>query len=162
MKPPQASIIPKSCMIILLIALLALPAPAAADGLLNLTMPDPPNISINITPWDPESSYYTRYWFDWNDGVGTFQPYGFLQSIVRPLTDIFGYWIFCILWFIYLWGVWARERAIELTIVMMLITGPLWGLLLPPESYFYGYICLALGIAAIILRLVKSKLQAGY
>ncbi len=138
----------------LLLTLIFIPSTAAADGLLNITAPDPPQININITPWDPETSYFTRYWFNYE--TGDFQPYGFLQSITLPFTDIFGYWFFCILWFIYLWGVWARERAIELTIVMMLITGPLWGLLLPPESYLYGLICLAMGISAVIYRLIKK------
>lgn len=128
--------------------------PAAADGLQDITLPDPPEININITPWDPETSYYTRYWFDYQ--TGQFQPYAFLQSITLPFTDIFGYWFFCILWFIYLWGVWARERAIELTVVMMILTGSLWGLLLPPESYLYGLICMAMGITAVIFRLIKK------
>lgn len=107
----------------------------------------------NITPWYPETDFYTRYWFDYVSG--TFAPYGFLQSITLPYTNIIGFWFFAILWFIFLLGVWNRERMIELTVVMMLLTGSLWGLLLPPETYWYGMALMALSIAAIVYKLYK-------
>lgn len=136
--------------ILVAVALLAPPA-AAYD------ISPPPTFTfptINITPWDPETGYFTRYWFNYE--TGEFQPYGFLQSIMMPFTDLMGYWIFVALWGVYLFGVWNRERSIELTMVMMLIGGPLWGLLLPEETYQFLYICLAMGLAAIAYKLYKS------
>lgn len=145
---------PALITLVTLIVLSLLVQPVAADNVLTIVPPtfNPPQ--INITPWDPETGYFTRYWFDYE--TGAFQPYAFLQSIMMPFTDIMGYWIFIILWGVYLFGIWNRERSIELTMVMMLIGGPLWGLLLPPETFQFLYVCIAMGLAAIAYKLYKS------
>jgi len=132
-------------------ALFLTPVSATTD-IDNITFPALSTVD-NITAWYPETDFYTRYWFDYV--AGTFAPYGFLQTMTLPFTNIIGFWFFGIIWFIFLVGVWNRERMIELTVVMMLLTGSLWGLLLPPETYWYGMALLALGIAAIIYRLYK-------
>lgn len=109
---------------------------------------------IDIPPWNPETGVYTSFWFDYENG--DFLPYGFLQSLTVPWTDIIGYWFFLAIWGIYIYGVWNRERAIEMTLVMMLLSGTMWGLLLPPESYLYLYLFIAMGIAAVVYKLYKS------
>lgn len=132
---------------ILILAILAaafLITPAAADFTI-----------IDIPPWNPETGIYTSYWFDYENG--DFMPYGFLQSLTVPWTDLIGYWFFLAIWGVYIYGVWQRERAIEMTLVMMLLSGTIWGLLLPPESYTFLYLFLAMGIAAIIFKLYKSR-----
>lgn len=132
---------------ILILAILAaafLITPAAADFTI-----------IDIPPWNPETGIYTSYWFDYENG--DFMPYGFLQSLTVPWTDLMGYFFFLAIWGVYIYGVWQRERAIEMTLVMMLLSGTIWGLLLPPESYTFLYLFLAMGIAAIIFKLYKSR-----
>lgn len=109
---------------------------------------------IDIPPWNPETGIYTSYWFDYE--TGDFMPYGFLQSLTVPWTDLMGYFFFLAIWGIYIYGVWQRERAIEMTLVMMLLSGTIWGLLLPPESYTFLYLFIAMGIAAIVFKLYKS------
>lgn len=109
---------------------------------------------IDIPPWNAETGIYTSFWFDYENG--DFLPYGFLQSLTVPWTDIIGYWFFLAIWGIYIYGVWNRERAIEMTLVMMLLSGTMWGLLLPPESYLYLYLFIAMGIAAVVYKLYKS------
>lgn len=141
-------------ILFLLLTGIALIAPPAAAASTSLTPPDITFPQLNISPWDPESGYYTRYWFDYEEG--TWQPYAFLQSIMMPFTDLLGYWVFVILWGVYLFGVWNRERSIELTLVIMLISGTMWGLLLPPETYQYFYLCIAMGLAAVVYKLFKK------
>lgn len=109
---------------------------------------------IDIPPWNPETGTYTGFWFDYE--TGDFLPYGFLQSLTAPFTGIIGYWFFLAVWAIYIYGVWNRERSIELTLVMMLLSGTFWGALLPPESFIYLYLFIAMGIAAIIFKIYKS------
>lgn len=109
---------------------------------------------IDIPPWNPETGVYTSFWFDYENG--DFLPYGFLQSLTVPWTDIIGYWFFLAIWGIYIYGVWNRERAIEMTLVMMMLSGTMWGVLLPPESYLYLYLFIAMGIAAVVYKLYKS------
>jgi hypothetical protein len=125
-------------------------APTAAAALLTS-----PAAAANITilPWYAENGEYTRYWFDWSAGL--FQPYAFLNSITLPFTDIIGYWFFVLIWGVYLFGVWSRTQSLAMIAIVMLIGGPLWGMLLPPESYIVGYLCLAMGFTAIIFKLVK-------
>lgn len=122
--------------------------PVSADD----TISNP--VILNISSWDPETGYYTRYWFDYESG--DFAPYGFLQSMTMPWTDLMSYWFYLILWIVYIFGVWNRGYAIHLTIVMMILTGVMWGLFLPPESYTYLYLMMALGISAIMYKLYKS------
>lgn len=122
----------------------------AAAGLAALVTP----AAANLTAWYPDTGEYTRYWFDWS--AGEFAPYGFLNSIILPFTDIVGYFFFVLLWGVYLFGVWNRAQSIELVVVALLIFAPLWGILLPPESYPVGLICLAIGISAIIYKLWKK------
>lgn len=110
--------------------------------------------SNNITAWYPQNDQYTQYWFNW--GNETFAPYSFLESVTLPFTDAIGYWFFVILWGAYLFGVWNRAMSIEIIVVTMLILCPLWGALLPPESYPVGMICLAIGLAAIAFKLFKK------
>lgn len=113
-----------------------------------------PAAAFNFTAWYPEAGEYTRYWFDWS--AGEFAPYGFLNSVTLPFVDIVGYFFFVLLWGVYLFGVWNRAQSIELVVVALLIFAPLWGLLLPPESYPVGIICLAIGITAIVYKLYKK------
>lgn len=111
--------------------------------------------SANITAWYPQVGEYTRYWFDWS--AGTFNPYGFLNSIALPFVDTVGYFFYVLLWGAYLFGVWNRAQSIELVTIALLILAPLWGFLLPPESYPVGLICLAIGISAIVYKLYKRQ-----
>lgn len=143
----------------LLLCLLIVPAAA------NTSTADPYNLSylqvnvslpenVNVTPWYAATGEYTKYWFDY-DGTGDFLPYSFLMSITQPYTQVIGSWFFIALWLVYVLGVWNRERGIELTIVMMLITGSLWGLLMPFESFWTILVMMAIGITGIIFRLIK-------
>lgn len=110
--------------------------------------------SLNVTGWYPQYDQYTQYWFNW--GNETFAPYSFLESITLPFTNAIGYWFFVILWGAYLFGVWNRAMSLEIIVVTMLIMTPLWGALLPPESYPIGMVCLAIGLAAIAFKLFKK------
>lgn len=121
--------------------LIAFAGKAAAEG-------------VDVTPWYPQNDHYTQYWFNW--GNETFAPYSFLESVTLPFTDAIGYWFFVILWGAYLFGVWNRAMSLEIIVVTMLILCPLWGALLPPESYPIGMICLAIGLAAIAFKLFKK------
>lgn len=120
-----------------------------------LVMPAAANFTIiDIPPWNPETGIYTSYWFNYTSGE--FLPYGFLQSLTVPWTDMLGYFFFLAIWGVYIYGVWQRERAIEMTLVMMLLSGTMWGLLLPPESFIFLYLFIAMGIAAVVFKLYKS------
>lgn len=130
-------------IIILAILMSCLMSSACAD----------PNI-MDIPDWNPETGIYTSYWFDYTNG--DFMPYGFLQSLTSVWTNELGYWFFLIIWGIYIWGIWNRERAIELTLVVMLLTGTMWGALLPPESFSYLYLFIAMGVASILWKVFKS------
>lgn len=110
--------------------------------------------AANVTAWWPDTGEYTRYWFDWS--AGTFSPYAFLNSVTLPFVDIVGYWFFVLLWGVYLFAIWNRAASLEIVVITMLIAGPLWGLFLPAESFPIAYLCLAIGIAAIVFKLWKK------
>lgn len=133
----------KTKILILAILMTCLMGAAAADPII-----------MDIPGWSPETGVYTSFWFDYQ--TGEFLPYGFLQSLTVPWTDMMGYWFFLIIWGIYIFGVWNRERGIELMLVVMVLTGGIWGALLPPESYAYLYLFMAMGMAGILWKVFKS------
>lgn len=133
----------KCKILFLAILMTVLTGAAAADPLV-----------MDIPGWSPETGIYTSFWFDYQ--TGEFMPYGFLQSLTVPFQDVMGYWFFLLIWGTYIFGVWNRERGIELMLVVMLLTGGIWGVLLPPESYLYLYLFMAMGIAGILWKVFKS------
>ena len=110
----------------------------------------------NLTAWYPQYGEYTQYWFSWGSNESVFEPYSFLESVTLPFTGAIGYWFFVLIWGCYLFGIWNRAQSIEIIVITMLIMFPLWGALLPPESYPIGMVCLAIGLAAIAYKLFKK------
>lgn len=133
----------KTIFVWLALALLALVSPAAAgisDG--NFTAPE--------IDYDLRSGTYTQYWLDFSNG---FPAYGLIYAICLPFISIFGYWFFAMLWFLYLGLSYMRTGDVTLPLTVGLISGAVWGAIMPPETFIVGYVMLATSIVAILMKL---------
>lgn len=133
----------KTMFVWLALALLALVSPAAAgisDG--NFTAPE--------IDYDLRSGTYTQYWLDFSNG---FPVYGLIYAICLPFINIFGYWFFAMLWFLYLGLSYMRTGDVTLPLTVGLISGTVWGVIMPPETFIVGYVMLAACIVAILMKL---------
>jgi len=108
-----------------------------------------------ITPpdlenYDLRNGTYTQYWLDFSNG---FPVYGLIYAICLPFINIFGYWFFAMLWFLYLGLSYMRTGDVTLPLTVGLISGTVWGAIMPPETFIVGYVMLATSIVAILMKL---------
>lgn len=100
--------------------------------------------------YDLRNGTYTQYWLDFSNG---FPVYGLIYAICLPFINIFGYWFFAMLWFLYLGLSYMRTGDVTLPLTVGLISGAVWGVIMPPETFIVGYVMLATSIVAILMKL---------
>jgi len=126
---------------VLLIGMLV--PPVSAGGYDNFTW----NASDNIDIWN---GTYTRYWLNLTGG---FPWYGIMYAIVAPFMDIMGAYFFAVMWFLYLTITWFRTGNVTMPLVVGIISGTMFGALMPPEVQTIGYVILGICGATILVRL---------
>ena len=142
------------CLIVIL--MIALIPTAAADETSTTAEPFPTyDKTIDLTPWNPQTDEYMRYWV--KGDLQHLDPLGFIYSFVHVFDKFFGEFIIIVFYAIWLFLVWNRSRGAELTVLGMLCTGSLVGVLLPTYSFGYLLLILGMGMASIIFRLMKNK-----
>jgi hypothetical protein len=126
---------------ILPILLLLLPGAVSAVGYDNFTAP--------TIDYDIREGQYNQYWLT---DLTSFPVYGLIYAICKPFIDIFGYWFFAILYFVYLGTSYLRTGSVTLPVTVGLISGTVWGAIMPPETFVVGYVLLATGIVTILIK----------
>ena len=138
------------------ILMIALIPTATANETLTTAEPFPTyNKTIDLTPWNPQTDEYMRYWV--KDDLQHLDPLSFIYSFIRVYDKHFGEFTIIVFYAIWLFLVWNRSRGAELTVLGMLCTGSLVGVLLPTYSFPYLLLILGMGMASIIFRLMKGK-----
>lgn len=103
-------------------------------------------------PWNDSS---VGSWF--NVSTGLFDPVVFFESAVSPYTDYLGSFFYLILYSSFCLLVYMRSRGIELLTVSIGVTFGVWAVAMPPETLYVFLICIAIGITAILFRLLKRR-----
>ena len=83
-------------------------------------------------------------------------PIGLLKMVIAPFLDVFSYWFFAVIYFLFIGMLWIKNQDITLPVVLAMIIGAVMRLALPPEAHMVGYIFVGLGIAVILYRVVRS------
>jgi hypothetical protein len=117
-------------------------------------LPDLANVTLDFP--DIQNGTFTSYWFD--PGSAVLNIWGFIYSLVLPFIQIFGYWVFAIIWFIYLGGVYWRAGDVTLPLVIGMISGSVMGIILPVEAQFVGIILFALGLVGVTIKYLIERL----
>jgi PKD repeat protein len=108
--------------------------------------------------YDMANGTYLQYWLFNVTTFGDIPVYGFAYGIMAPLMNVWGYWVFVMFWFAYLFIVWIRTSDIGLPIVIGLLTAGVWGLFFPPEAMQFAYLMFGLSIAALLTKLAIEYL----
>jgi len=140
---------------VLILVMLAV-QPAAA--VINVSeIPTPAfNASLLNIDYSFHNGTYTQYWMNMTGG---YPVYGFIYAIVLPFTEFFGAWFYAILWFLFLGMTYLRTGSVTVPVTIGLISGTVWGALMPAETYLVGYLLLAVSITVIIVKLyLRDKL----
>ncbi|MFA5407574.1 MAG: hypothetical protein WC343_02260 [Bacilli bacterium] len=78
--------------------------------------------SANTTwSWDPETGYYTGYWFSRdNDFIDV---HGLFYSLMLPLTGVFGGWVYLMMWGTFCMALYLWTQDTTLPFVVGVLTG---------------------------------------
>ena len=128
-------------LLLLLVSCVVMPVAADAVNYTGLTAPDYAN------------GTYTRYWM----ANTTFDGFGFAYSLALPFIGLVGMWFFVLLWFAYLARCWIRSGDVTIPIVVALITGPIIGVVFPPEAAMAGQVMFGLAIAATVVKVMIDR-----
>ena len=108
--------------------------------------------------YDMANGTYLQYWLFNVTTFGDLPIYGFGYGIMAPLMNVWGYWVFVMFWFAYLFIVWIRTSDIGLPIIIGLLTAGVWGIFFPPEAMQFAYLMFGLSIAALLTKLAIEYL----
>lgn len=123
-----------------------------------IVLPIVPGMAVNIDNVTiPDFNYgtYTRYWY--NPDNQAFDAFGFGYSIVAPFTTLLGPWFFVLIWSAIIYRSYERTGTIVLPIVLGLLTGPIWGVLIPQEAAMVWLVMFGIGIAALITKYMIDR-----
>jgi hypothetical protein len=130
-----------------------------------------PNASMNMTySYDMYNGTYMRCWLfnmtnqDYNhtahgyNSTGLdFDIYGIAYCLMLPILNVWGYWIFLIVWSLYLLMVWIRTNDIALPLVIGIITAGVWAMLIPTSAYLYIGVMFAVALASILFKAFTDR-----
>lgn len=109
---------------------------------------------------DLPNSTYLRYWLPslLAGENTTFSVYGFATSLMKPMVNVFGFWIFLIIWALYIFSVWVRSQDVTMPVIIGILTIGTFGILFPKESLPVIIIMFVICGAIIITKLVKDSI----
>jgi PKD repeat protein len=130
----------------------------------------PPTIAPQLTPWDASytftgntaidlpNSTFLKYWLQNWTQTGEFSVYGFVTGLMQPLLNVFGFWIYLIIWALYLFAVWIRSQDVTLPLIVGVLSIGTFGLLFPKESLPVIIIMFVVCGAIILTKLLKDSI----
>lgn len=136
----------------LLILALVVPAGATYTGDIPVPTPIP---ELNVNGYNALTDEFIGMLFNTTDN--TLDLWGFTLAMFDPYRNILGNWVFIILIFCWIFSLWFRTSNIAYVFLISATVVPLMGGLLFPEHMIIYIILGAVGITAIIYKLVKSR-----
>lgn len=114
------------------------------------------NKTISLTPWNPQTDEFMRYWTSGED-LQHLNPMGFIYSFVYVYSQFFGEMLIIIFYCMWAFLVWNRSHGAELIVLGAIATAGTIGLIMPTYFTPFLLIIIALGMSAILFRLMKSR-----
>lgn len=109
---------------------------------------------VNITVPDFNNGEFTRYWYHEQQD---FDGFGFAYGLIAPFTSLFGPWFFAIIWSAMIYRSYDKTGTITMPITLGILTGTVWGVVMPTESITIWTILLVIGIAAIVVKYLVER-----
>jgi len=131
----------KQLLFLLLLALCAVPVTAAGGETFD---------------WDPETGYYTGYWFSRdNDFIDV---HGLFYSLMLPLTAIFGSWLWVVMWGSFCMALYLYTQDSTLPFVIGVLTGSMMAFLMGEDGVVVLLLTMAFCGGGILTKVLLGRL----
>lgn len=109
---------------------------------------------INIDPdavrYDARNGTYLSYWL--NSSVTELPVAGYVWSLILPLWIYLGWWIFPILFFVFMMGIYLRTQDVGLPLVAGAVASTVMGVFFPWEAKIIAGMVLALCLGGLLVH----------
>jgi len=112
--------------------------------------PEPPVGMQHPIGFDFANGTYLHYWI--NGSVTELPVYGFIWSLILPLWNFFGWWLFAIFWFVFVMGIYLNTQEVGLPLIAGAIAGTVMAVFFPWEAKIIAGLVLALCFAGLLIR----------
>ena len=113
------------------------------------------DISTSAVRYNPANGTFLRYWINTSSTELPVRDY--IWALILPLWLFFGWWIFAILWFVFLVGVWIRSEDIGMILIVGGVTGSVLVAFFPWEAKVVGTLILAISFAVLIMDAMYGR-----
>ena len=112
--------------------------------------------SANTTwTWDPETGYYTGYWFSRdNDFIDV---HGLFYSLMLPLTGVFGGWVYLMMWGTFCMALYLWTQDTTLPFVVGVLTGSMVAFLMGEDVAIVMLLTMAFAGGGILAKVLLGR-----
>lgn len=114
-------------------------------------------VTANSTTWswDPETGYYTGYWFSRdNDFIDV---HGLFYSLMLPLTGVFGGWVYLMMWGSFCMALYLWTQDTTLPFVVGVLTGSMVAFLMGEDVAIVMLLTMAFAGGGILTKVLLGR-----
>jgi hypothetical protein len=108
------------------------------------------DISPSSVTVDFANSTYLSFWL--NTSVTDLPVYGYAWSMILPFFNFLGWWLFPIILFVFMTGIYLKTSEAGLTLISGLIASTVMGVFFPWEAKIIAGLVFALCLAGILVE----------
>lgn len=117
--------------------------------------PTPPPTHGAAFRWDPETGYYTSYWFN---REGSFiDVHGLFFALMLPLTQIFGSWVFLIIWGTLCMGLYLYTQDTTMPFIVGILGGSMMAFLMGEDALVVMLLTMAFAGGGILAKVLLGR-----
>lgn len=117
--------------------------------------PTPPPTHGSAFKWDPETGYYTSYWFN---REGSFiDVHGLFFALMLPLTQIFGSWVFLIIWGTLCMGLYLYTQDTTMPFIVGILGGSMMAFLMGEDALVVMLLTMAFAGGGILAKVLLGR-----
>jgi len=131
----------KQLLFLLLLALCAVPVTAAGGETFD---------------WDPETGYYTGYWFSRDNEF--IDVHGLFYSLMLPLTAVFGGWTFFIMWASFCMAFYLYTQDSTMPFVVGVLGGAMMAFLMGEDAAVVMLLTMAFAGGGVLAKVLLGRL----
>ena len=121
----------------------------------NIADPTPPPTHGAAFRWDPETGYYTSYWFN---REGSFiDVHGLFFALMLPLTQIFGSWVFLIIWGTLCMGLYLYTQDTTMPFIVGILGGSMMAFLMGEDALVVMLLTMAFAGGGILAKVLLGR-----
>jgi PKD repeat protein len=114
-----------------------------------------PTLNGSAFKWDPETGYYTGYWFN---REGSFiDVHGLFFSLLLPLTQIFGSWVFLIIWGTLCMGFYLYTQDTTMPFIVGVLGGSMMAFLMGEDALVVMLLTMAFAGGGILAKVLLGR-----